>query len=636
MYSFKEMKEDITDNWREIIFLFFLSLSIIYYLIGTGLLLPTLELEIFSSEPEHIQLFIDRGNGFIEADSFIKYVDDNTVCRLAFSIPNSKKIRLDFGDGNSNIKLQKIYIEKGTSTYNLIDSINNGFQNDLSSIIENTTINIQTIGNDPYVILSGDFLEVTNISKSQVFLFYFIIELLLIITFTLLLIFTKRKIKHINFLKLRTKNISFYWFILIAIIFSLYPMIITYDTAHYFSLAEIIGGSEQLSSWDPIRGFAFPFLLELFIIFLGENNISLLILYIALLLILFHLLNKLFIRKFNLKRPQDILLSRFVIFMIIIIDPIVFGYYHVVLTEGIAATQLTASVLIAYLLYKGIVEEKPNKEIRKYLIFFYIFIPFGWFLKQSYAFITLFPFLISLFLPAFKSKNVLKRFSKHLLFILIILIILIAGWNQIIQDARIAKSYRTSENTIEILIGDYIEQLNESPIIFGKSIIKKYLASANVFYYDQITNQIDTKLFFRGSENRLYGSYIYNYGIKNIFTLPDGLQTYVINFESKSYPPKWLNNYFTGRLTQSYMQFSLLYLILPFIFILYIYLFFFKKKDFSFELIIYGSILGNALLNMLFSPIDRYLFSGYPLLLLLFIIETSKLFRKSFTSRKLL
>lgn len=283
--------------------------------------------------------------------------------------------------------------------------------------------------------------------------------------------FTNTLIQNISksrFFSAIMANQTIFWIAIIFIFDSTYTITITFDSAHYLSLSEIISGEVSWESWDPIRGIVFPLILQVDFWFLGKSPFSLLVLFITLHCVLFFALSSLFVNNLNISGDKEKLLIKSLVFVFVIIDPIVFGYYHVILTEAVAATLLTTSILMSSKLYKLFsdpISEKRN--IFVYILYFYFSLPFGWFLKQPYILLPLIPYLL-LLLIVFQTKNFkdAKFLGVHFLLMIGLLIVLVLIWNNFSSSARNNYPDRTSEAQVNKILNDQVKSIRESPLTF--------------------------------------------------------------------------------------------------------------------------------------------------------------------------
>lgn len=181
-------------------------------------------------------------------------------------------------------------------------------------------------------------------------------------------------------------------------------------------------------------------------------------------------------------------------------------------------------------------------------------------------------------------------------------------------------------------IENYIKQaIYKNYYIFSNSrrnyldmIISNYLALSNVYYFDQINNKIvKTFSLIRATENEWNGYRVFNYGWTNLSVPSDyPYFEFVEKFSAKSLPPRYLNFIMQIQKSKSNFLFSILYLLAPVVFLLQLILLFSLGHKIMIDIRWFLSFvcIGSAFLNVvqhvfMLTPIDRYIFWGYPLLL---------------------
>lgn len=420
--------------------------------------------------------------------------------------------------------------------------------------------------------------------------------------------------------------------LIIIVIDLLYPITFTYDSGQYFSYFKILSGELSWESWDPVRGPIFPIYLKVITDLFGTSVNSLLIPVFFFHLLLFFIASYFVISSFNdsyslSKRTQWMFLI--LVFVFIVVDPLIIGFYHAVLTEYIASTIALFSCLISYFLYKSTIR---NERIRPvFFIIISILVIFAWHLKQPYFGAAIFPLiLVSLFI-ILKQKNRTISFQIILRNVLVIfmLIVSIFLWDLILPNTGLASDQgRNTSAFINVILVQNIELIKSSPINLVKNFINNYLALSNIFYFDQENTRIDkTFSIIRASENKTIGYRIFVYGESNMAIPTEYPESYKENiryYSSKYYPPQYLNRILQITTIKSTVLFDMLYLILPFIFLIFSVFLIIYKKITNWMVIIYlcsGSAFLNAIEHALLNkPVDRYLFWGYPLLLICLLI----------------
>ena len=221
-------------------------------------------------------------------------------------------------------------------------------------------------------------------------------------------------------------------FLCLIIFYFEYSVTILWDSAHYMSYVNILEGSASFSTWDVVRGPIFPLIIYIGNILFGKTTQGLLmntfIYYLIMLYSVFKVMNyALNISNFNNKNKRVITL---IVIITIIVNPIIFGFYHSLLTEFVA---ITLSILSCYLAVVWHDTEYSNNK-KKYIclsIIFCIITLFGWFLKQPYVSCSLFPLIISYIITLFQKKGFKKILIRTVTIIccLVSLILGIKVWN---------------------------------------------------------------------------------------------------------------------------------------------------------------------------------------------------------------
>lgn len=206
-------------------------------------------------------------------------------------------------------------------------------------------------------------------------------------------------------------------FILFWFLFPLY----SYDSSWYLTYLEYFSGDRPLNEWNPIRGFTFPAILWIaHLIKAGSWGVEIVLCFFYMLwgCYLFKILR--FVKNYfdsNLNIYDCIL-----VFVFALMNSILWGYFHFVLTECISVSLIT---IFAYYAIRFFTHRK-HQCASKNEHFFFLFLScvmtvLFWFLKQSFVANTI--FLIAIFeLLIWIDKPTLKRFLYS-----IALMICIAG-----------------------------------------------------------------------------------------------------------------------------------------------------------------------------------------------------------------
>lgn len=213
-------------------------------------------------------------------------------------------------------------------------------------------------------------------------------------------------------------------FLLLLVTFFSFSVIITYDSSHYMSYVNILKGNLAFSTWDIVRGPIFPFLIFGGIFLFGETIQGLLILFF-----LFYLLYAYLVYAFATKILQNRSVRWIVIFFCLL-NPMIFGYFHTLLTEFVAITFAMLSCYLACLWWN----EKDVNKRNACSLFFIFGMAFAWLLKQPYICCAFFPMVISAIFAIIKNhtwKNI-RYYIGVCVLSLFFMIVAIFSWNQIL------------------------------------------------------------------------------------------------------------------------------------------------------------------------------------------------------------
>ena len=219
--------------------------------------------------------------------------------------------------------------------------------------------------------------------------------------------------------------------ILIIIFFSI-RLAITYDSAHYLNYVAIFESNLPASSWDIVRGPVFPAIIFLFDTLFGKTGTGILvgtfIFYLIFAVTCYQTCKSLCQNLKHQKLIQNILLA------VLILNPLILGYFHVLLTEFVAITLTMLNILLAYKWLSCDTHKKSHLII--YALYFILSIIFCYHLKQSYIIIAAIPPLTAAIISIVRKhtlKNILYR-TGTLLAAFLLLIISIFSWNKILTS----------------------------------------------------------------------------------------------------------------------------------------------------------------------------------------------------------
>ena len=255
--------------------------------------------------------------------------------------------------------------------------------------------------------------------------------------------------------------------IIVTIIYCSYNITLGYDSSQYIWLAEMFTPNLDFMNWEPVRSFVFPLGIYILNTIFGKNQLALLIgtyIFYLIMIISVYFMYKNTIQK---EEKSKILKVSLIIlfFLLVAFNPIIFGFYHVILTEF---ASITIAILMCYLAWNWIhFDFKTNKV--KYIIYTIVFAFLtvcSWHLKQTYILTSMVPLCTAIILSLikkFKKENIIQRFV--VLFVCIIsLIISIIGWNYIlkIKNIQIDKS-KSSEGLLGRTIMEGVTEYRTDP-----------------------------------------------------------------------------------------------------------------------------------------------------------------------------
>lgn len=253
-------------------------------------------------------------------------------------------------------------------------------------------------------------------------------------------------------------------FLLLFVYYFSIPMNVFWDSGHYMSYVSIFEGTLPWSSWDVVRGLVFPLILHLSNIIFGKTTQGILFLSFIFYLIMltsvkFILDNSIIKEKAKTKKIIYLL-----VFLFIILDPLIYGYYHALLTEFIA---ITISLVMCFLSWKWLSINFYDDK-KKYIIYSLIFLlgtVLSWHLKQPYVTITIFPVIIASIISVIKSwnlKNILQR-GITVISCVIALVASILLWNQFLTSKGV--DLNTNRNITASFGNQLLTGLNNYEIV---------------------------------------------------------------------------------------------------------------------------------------------------------------------------
>lgn len=294
----------------------------------------------------------------------------------------------------------------------------------------------------------------------------------------------------LSFIKTNWKYILL---IFIAWFYLTFPMILTYDSAHYMGYVQIFENVLPFSTWDIVRGPVFPILIHLSNLFFGKTSNGIVLFSFIFYLVMFFVSSKI-IKEFSRENKKTKIVLTILFFLLVVFNIIVFGYYHTLLTEFVA---MTISVVSCYLSWKLLLKTTKGDKKHYFLLmlYFVIMVPFSWFLKQPYVSITLFPLIISTIISLFTSRPI-KRFLPHFAVLLLSIVSLFIGifaWNKVLERKELETD--TSRSAFNMLGQGMIDPLENYEIL--GDVNTDYLEKAQFLSSDEREMLNNTKNNFK-------------------------------------------------------------------------------------------------------------------------------------------
>ena len=225
-------------------------------------------------------------------------------------------------------------------------------------------------------------------------------------------------------------------FLLLTVFYFEYSVTVLWDSAHYMSYVNIFEGVLPWSNWDVVRGPVFPFIIYFGNFVFGKSAQGLIMntyMYYLIMLIFSYKLLNYFFENINISKKKKSVWITIIMFLIII-NPIIFGFCHSLLTEFVAIALAVLSCYLAVLW----VDCDYKQATKKYVflsIYFVIFTVISWFLKQPYVSVSLFVIIVACFINVFQIRNLKNAFIRFGVVIccIVFLIVSMQGWNAFLR-----------------------------------------------------------------------------------------------------------------------------------------------------------------------------------------------------------
>lgn len=420
---------------------------------------------------------------------------------------------------------------------------------------QGNVVNIKSDNLNKEILLSTDVIggQLISVKLFENYIFDKIILILSVIILTVLLYIILTALNWLYIVEIIKKYISksckiidfIFLTFLIMIFFSITP-IFTFDSIWYHVYFDIFSGNDPITSWDPSRGFAFPWILYMVTKIFGYTTqamqIFMCISYLLMIALCFALAKMLMPKLLRYQVFAWILFTAF-----IFLNPIVVGYYHLVLTEVVLNTLILITLYVCLKTYNSASDERIS--YKKYffirLIVLSIIAFWSYFIKQPYLLVIVLPMVFSDFHYSILQKDTKKRLKIVCgsIVCLAVMIFSIVGfnskWNQMIDIDNATTILGTQSTTSSVLTDSFITGLRYFSIEEnGDKIIIKSLKNEKVEKECEIEKKDQS---FLNSVNivwnaikldpiKAFGGYIDNYlAIGNIYYFPNQVDRSVIS-----------------------------------------------------------------------------------------------------------
>lgn len=243
--------------------------------------------------------------------------------------------------------------------------------------------------------------------------------------------------------------------LIITFLYFSFPVFFFPDSAVYYYNLEVLRGIHPMSHWQTFRGPSFSLFLLPFTFLLNDSMFSFLIptyiFFIGSLAVIFSIISNALKDLTSSKIKEIVVYMVFLIF--IVFNPVLFGYFHSLLTEFLA---IFLGLVASFLSWKWI-DISFNDNKLKYVIYnlaFILLIIFSWFLKQPYLSVTLFPLLVAAIISIIREAS-LRNIIQRILTVMSCLVFLFTSifcWNSFLNKNN-ANTNSSDFNQLFLSIG---------------------------------------------------------------------------------------------------------------------------------------------------------------------------------------
>lgn len=196
--------------------------------------------------------------------------------------------------------------------------------------------------------------------------------------------------------------------IIFGIIFFVHNIVFNWDSSEYMGLAAFIGTPKMFDSWISHRGVLLPLLFKICGVIGFQTKFG----FLAMMYIFYLIMIGVIVKIYRTSKKMDFLNNKiysgifiFWVILLIILNPIIFAYYHIILAEFFG---ITLGILSCYLAWKWI--DTSHKKL--YVLIFSLFVICAYHIKQIYMLLVILPVLLASLISVikmFKLKNIFYR-----------------------------------------------------------------------------------------------------------------------------------------------------------------------------------------------------------------------------------
>lgn len=251
----------------------------------------------------------------------------------------------------------------------------------------------------------------------------------------------------------------------LIVVFISIPLSYTVDSVWYLSFLKYFEGRAPFQEWDTTRGWIFPAILYGFSKIFGLTSQGLL----SLFLFFYFLFLLVYWKLLKVSLGGKLKILQYFLLLTLSLDPIIFGYFHVILVEFIGATICGFNIYVILKTHYRLLEndERCIRVIRYTIFGIHLLVMYN--LKQTYVACIFIPFFISeaaLWFQSFSIKKVILTFCMMGVFSICFFTSLL-GWQNYLNTGNFFSS--TSEEDgkdVNQITKDYLNSFLKQGAIY--------------------------------------------------------------------------------------------------------------------------------------------------------------------------